>query len=112
MNLMSYNTASRLLEAALREAGLSPHPKYLIGRMFRFASQFGSHHQILVGTITALNVSDEGGLELIVSNTRFWEAPLVSIRKVEEVWGAYAPDTKSAGSNGFFPGQMQIYDER
>jgi hypothetical protein len=74
------------LENALQEAGFSADP---IGRKYRFGCEHGSHHHILVGTILSVEVSDEGGLDLYVTNPRFWGQRLISIKHNDGRWMAY-----------------------
>lgn len=79
MTLAKGQTFAAALREALQHAGLPTDPKEIVGRLYRFGCEHGSHHQILCGTICGIEVSDEGGLELHVTNPRFWGAPLISI---------------------------------
>lgn len=78
------------LEEALREAGL-PTDREVIGQLYRFDCSHGSHREILVGSVKALGLSDEGGLALYVTSPTFWGEPLVSIQRRENGWVAYKP---------------------
>ncbi len=77
------------LKEQLKESGLPIDPKKIIGRLYRFESEHGSHHDILVGTIQAIGVTDEGGLDVYVSNPRFFGARLISIKYSNDRWLAY-----------------------
>jgi hypothetical protein len=89
MSLRQGQTFESELQEALRNAGLSPDPRQVIGRFYRFGCEHGSHHQILFGTIQAVQVSDEGGLDLYVSNPRFWGMKLMSLKHSNGKWMAY-----------------------
>lgn len=88
---MSIQSASfrEELELVLREANLPTDVQKIIGRQYRFGCEHGSHHHILSGVIQAVEVSDEGGLDLYVSNPRFWGERLVSIKYSNGRWTAY-----------------------
>ncbi len=77
------------LENELKRAGLPKNPREIIGRMYRFECQHGSHHHILVGTITAIYISDEGGLNLHVTNTEIWGQKIRSIIRVANKWALF-----------------------
>ena len=73
----------------LSMAGLPRNPGKIIGRVFRFECEHGSHDRVLIGTIQAIEVSDEGGLDLYVSNPYFWGDQLISIKRGKGKWMAY-----------------------
>ncbi len=73
----------------LSMAGLPRNPSKIIGRMYRFDCEHGSHNRVLFGTIRAIEVSDEGGLDLYVSNPYFWGDRLISIKRANGKWMAY-----------------------
>jgi hypothetical protein len=102
---MSLPNYDEKIENEIREAGLTANP---IGRPYRFGCTFGSHHQILIGTIEAVTLSDEGGLTLHGSNRRFWGMNLVgfywSCDKQE--WAAVT-DSANVESR-YFPGDLVI----
>jgi len=77
------------LEFELLAAGLPAYPHNILGRPYRFGCDFGSHRQILVGTVLAIKLSDEGALELHVSNPSFWGTSLISIMHNNGEWMAY-----------------------
>ena len=77
------------LEFELREAGLPTDPRQIVGRLYQFGCEHGSHHHILVGTVQAVEISDEGGLDLHVSSPRFWGKRLISINHSNGKWMAY-----------------------
>ena len=89
MSLGQNQTFASELEAELREAGLPSDPSQIVGHLYRFGCEHGSHHHILAGTIQAIEVSDEGGLDLYVSNPRFWGERLISINHSNGKWMAY-----------------------
>ncbi|MBX4204859.1 MAG: hypothetical protein KW788_01560 [Candidatus Doudnabacteria bacterium] len=74
------------LQYALQSANLPLGPEPIIGRMFRFGCEHGSHHHILVGTITAIEVSDEGGLQLHVSSPKMWGEKIKGISHTSRGW--------------------------
>ena len=74
------------LEFRLREAGLPTNPRQIVGQLYQFGCEHGSHHHVLVGTVLAIEISDEGGLELHVSNPRFWGKKLISIIHSNSKW--------------------------
>ncbi len=73
----------------LSMAGLPRNPSKIIGRLYRFDCEHGSHDHVLIGTIQAIEVSDEGGLDLYVSNPYFWGDQLISIKRGKGKWMAY-----------------------
>ncbi|MDO8425113.1 MAG: hypothetical protein Q7T01_01195 [bacterium] len=89
MSLGQGETFDSALAEALQEAGLPLSPTLVIGQQFRFGSEHGSHHNILVGTIIGIELGDEAGLELYVSNPRIWGTPLISIMYSDGTWSAY-----------------------
>lgn len=88
MNLETGNLQKEL-EFQLKEAGLPIDSKKIIGQMYRFECEHGSHHHILVGIIKAIEISDEGGLDLYVTNPRFWGRNLISIMYDNGKWMVY-----------------------
>lgn len=90
MNFAQNKTFELMLEVELREAGLPSNPSEVVGRLYRFGCEHGSHHHILSGTIQAIEVSDEGGLDLYVTSHRFWGEQLISIKYSNSKWMAYA----------------------
>lgn len=93
----------------LIEAGLPSNPDYMIELKFQFGCKNGSHHHILVGTIEAIMISDEGGLELQVSNDHFGTWPLISLYRDPDKgeWNARvdAPDP----ADRYYVGELKIY---
>ena len=88
MSLGQNQTFASELEAELREAGLPSDPSQIVGHLYRFGCEHGSHHHILAGTIQAIEVSDEGGLDLYVTNPSFWGERLISIKRSNGKWMA------------------------
>ena len=78
MTMRENDTFASRLEEELRKAGLPTDPKLIIGRLYLFGCEHGSHHHILVGTILAIEISDEAGLELHVTNHQIWGERLIS----------------------------------
>ena len=70
---------------ALHVANLPMNPCKIIGQFYKF----DSHHHTLVGTIQAIEVSDEGDINLYVSNPLFWDAQLISIKHNNGKWVAH-----------------------
>ena len=106
---MSITTGyDRELMEQLVEAGLPSKPSKLIGRPYRFGYESGSHLQILVGTITGIMISDEGGLELEVSNLTFTGQKLLGIMRDQDrgKWMAHV-DAQQV-EDRFFPGRFDL----
>ena len=80
-------TYTRISEKLIK-SGL-PTCKFLIGRLFTFNSEHGSHHHMLCGTITGINISDEGGLQLSVSIPEIWGKRLKSLIYIERTEVAF-----------------------
>lgn len=98
------------LWVALKEAGL-PLPQEFIGHHYRFTCEHGSHFHVLCGTVLAIEFSDEGGLQLYVSNPRFWGAELISIvgNDNNNCWEALVKtDGEDDSSRRFFRGELEI----
>jgi hypothetical protein len=89
MSLGQNETFESTLEAKLQEANLPVVPSEVVGRVYQFGCENGSHHHILSGTIQAIEVSDEGGLDLYVTNPRLWGNRLISIKFSNGKWKAY-----------------------
>lgn len=89
MSLAQNETFCSTLEAELRGVGLPITPHEVVGRLYRFGCEHGSHHHILSGTIQAIEISDEGGFDLYVTNPRFWGRRLISIKYNNGAWMAY-----------------------
>lgn len=89
MSFEQHQTLWFEIERELREDGFPHTLSAAIGRLYRFVSVHGSHHHTLSGTILAIEVSDEGGLDLYVSNPRFWGERLISIKYCNGKWMAY-----------------------
>ncbi len=92
------------MEVTLTSAGLQVAPKELIDRRYFFAAQWGGHHQELVGTIEAIETSDEGPPLLVVSNRRFWGKRLIGLAFDGKDWCAYI-DVMEVNER-FIPGQL------
>lgn len=73
---------------ALKEAGIEIPPTLLIGSKFDFSSSYGSHQQSLVGTVTGITWSDEGGLKFFVSIPEIWGVPMNCLVYTENRWAA------------------------
>jgi hypothetical protein len=84
--ITSQNSYDAEVTYELKEAGLPTDMKQIIGRPYLFGCEFGSHHQILMGTVTAIRISDEGGLDLYVSNPVFRGRPIISITYDKGEW--------------------------
>ena len=89
MSLRQNQTFASELETQLREAGLSSVPSEIVGHLYQFGCEHGSHHHILAGTVQAIEVSDEGGLDFYVTSPRFWGKRLISIKYSNGKWMAY-----------------------
>ncbi len=85
----SSDSSQTELERELQEARLPTDLSKLIGRIYRFECEHGPHHTDLAGTVKAVEVSDEGGLDLYVSSPRFWGERLISIKHNNGTWSAY-----------------------
>lgn len=89
MNFEQHQTLRFEIERELEKAELPLILNAVIGRLYKFVAIHGSHHHALSGTIQAIEVSDEGGLDLYVSNPRFWGERLISIKYCNGKWMAY-----------------------
>lgn len=86
---LGQNSFAAELESELRGASLPTDPHRIVGRLYWFGCEYGSHHHVLVGTVQAVEISDEGGLNLYVSNPRFGGRRLISITYADYAWMAY-----------------------
>lgn len=75
---------------------LNPH--HIIGSLFRFECQHGSHERELVGTILSYEISDECPLALTVSNRTIWGAELSDLAYSGGKWYARAGDDTFVGT--------------
>lgn len=94
------------LKSVLEQAGLGTE---LLGRRFIFSSVHGSHSTTKVGTIIGIDLSNELGLVLEVSNREFYGLPLVGLcfEDGEKTWSAM---TRSERDFRPFSGLLHIYD--
>jgi hypothetical protein len=60
-----------------------------VGKNFAFTAEHGSHRHELLGTVTGVMWSDEGGIKLFVSIPEFWGRPLKCLTHTEKGWCAY-----------------------
>lgn len=86
MSLTAGRNFDLALTGALTAANLPINVMGVIGRVYRFDCEHGSHHHILVGTILAIEVSDEGGLELHVSSPKLWGQKIKCITHTSKGW--------------------------
>ena len=80
-----------------------------IGAKFHFYAISGSHHYALVGTITGISLSDEGGLKFYVSVQGFWGEKLLYLGYDEDqgYWYArFAEDDSRA--DDFVAGTLKV----
>ena len=89
MSLRQLESFQAQLKLNLKEAGLPTDPRQVIGKLYEFECEHGSHHEILVGTVRAIGISDTGGLNLYVSSPYFFGGPLTSIMYNNGKWMAY-----------------------
>jgi hypothetical protein len=97
MSLEKGQTFESELKRVLLDAKLPDCAQYTIGRSYRFGCVHGSHHHILTGRILAIEISDEGSLDLYVTNPRLWGLKLISIRYDNSKWMAYVDIPYSHG---------------
>ncbi len=105
MSLNPETSFEQELRNNLESAGLTLD---IIGRRFRFGCIHGSHHQILVGTIEALRISDEGGFELQVSNRLFWGTSLLGIYWNPDNCNWTARVDAEDPNFRYFPGDLRV----
>lgn len=87
---MKLEEIKKIIEEDLSEAGLPSDPREIKGRDYMFRAEHGSHNEILYGTVKALGISDEGGLDIYVSNPRFYGMRLISIKHTgKNEWSAF-----------------------
>lgn len=96
-----------IIRTHLREAGLPGAPIEVIGRGYRFGCYHGSHHSILLGSIRAIEISDEVGLQLHVSSPTFFGRPLVCLMYEDKKWVAVI-DTDANPQDRFFKGELRL----
>ena len=77
MNQLKKET--NLLEKELKTLLKGSHAGEVIGKNFTFSAEFGTHFEVLMGTIVGAGYSDEGGLKLYVSCPKFSGLKLNSI---------------------------------
>lgn len=79
------------LREALSRAGLPADPIIVLRSPYMFRNRSGN--QVLVGNIVAIELSDEGGLELHATNPRFRGRPILSfIYNPDQGWATRHPD--------------------
>lgn len=82
----SYDLTQQL-QTSLASAGLPIEPVQLLNHVFQFSAEHGSHFHVLLGSILAVQFSDEGGLELHVTSPEFWNQKIKSLRhEHDQVW--------------------------
>ncbi len=106
---MSHHPLEYLLNEELERVGLPPAEE-MIGRKFFFGCEHGSHTHALVGTITGVKWSDEGGLTLFVSVPEMWGEPLLYLIREDHGWSAVLPVDRKKPEAGkeFFPGTFRL----
>ncbi|MGE5393066.1 MAG: hypothetical protein ACM3NH_04975 [Candidatus Saccharibacteria bacterium] len=73
------------MNEAIREAMKSANGQWLqSGEKFRFICEHGSHFHVVDGTITGIELSDEGGLQIEVSNRTMWGRPIMYLAFTKE----------------------------
>lgn len=107
MSLGNEDTFTSVVKAKLQEAGLPGYPIEVIGRGYRFGCEHGSHHSILLGSIRAIEISDEGGLQLHVSSPTFFGRPLLCLMYEDKKWMAVI-DAKTNPQDRFFEGELRL----
>ncbi len=76
---MSAYTESRIPAVWSSNAERLFNPGSLVGRKYELNVTHGSHSTSLIGTILALQQSDEVGVELYISNPEFWGGRIRSL---------------------------------
>ncbi len=95
------------LERALKAAGLPTNPADIIGRLYRFDSEWDLDRSILVGEILAIGLSDKGRLYLYVSNPVFGgQLTYESGRWVAHITSVGDPNNRMR----FYPGTFKLLD--
>ena len=89
MNIRQKEVFLDKLKHNLKKAGLPTDPRHIIGQQYWFECEHGSHNHMFVGTVQAIEISDEGGLDFYVSNPVFWGNRLISIKHANGKWMAY-----------------------
>ncbi len=79
------------LVARLTEAKLSADPREILDRKFLFFTTHDSHHEILIGTITGIHISDEDGLELYITTPPVRGERLNRLRYLGSSWALLCP---------------------
>lgn len=84
------------LTEALKAAGMDLPFAEMIGMKYLFGCEHGSHHHVLVGTITAVQLSDEGGLDLHISNPTIFGCKIKSLKWLDnsKSWAAFLDEER------------------
>ena len=82
-------------------ASFTIDPHEIIGRPYRFECADKHHRYVLFGTVQAIKLSDEGSIDLCVSNSRFWGGHLTSINFHEGKWRVYVGGDNTGPSISF-----------
>lgn len=93
------------LDAAIKEAACGCW--LTVGRVYRFACEHGSHYHVLEGKIVGIQLSDEGGLQLEVSNRTMWGRPIDCLMFQKESGWMIKLHTSYDG-DPFFPGYLEL----
>ena len=110
MKRLKNKSLGSVLESTLVKAKLPLDPSEVVGGLYRFEYEGGSHHIVLCGTIQAIELSDEGGLTLYVSNPRFWGCQLLGIKYSGRRWMAKVQtDQTDSKSIEYFTGIFTLY---
>ncbi len=95
-NMKKESNGQVILKQELQRAGLPTVLRKVIKRMYFFVCEHGSHQHILVGTIIAIKISDEGGLDLYVTSPEIWGQKIKSIKKTDKGWAVYVSQDEQA----------------
>ncbi len=87
------------LQRALVEAGLTMDVKEIIGRPYLIGNNADSHRSVLVGTITAIELSDISGLlKLFVSSPTQYGANIQCVYFEKGHWKIHLLDTRDGSA--------------
>lgn len=108
MRLARNKTFDLALKTKLEAAGLPFNPSEVVGRLYRFGCEHGSHYHILSGRIQAIEVSEMGDLILYVTNPRFRSGRLISFKqRGNGEWTAYV-DWRNDANKSFIDGELEL----
>lgn len=97
---------SEELKKELLAVSLPSDPRDVIGHVYLFGYEEGSHPLILAGTVTGIEISYSYGLVLRVSNSRISDMEIIGLSPNSQ--GDWAVMVKRGSKDLFFQGEFQL----